>query len=100
MSSDTPKVRAKPKYLRRYETVNLKAPAEFSALCAAEQISPAELVRQFIADLCDIRPWVARSAYVSNGQAAVQAARAYHAIARQARAAKASAQGGGEWDES
>jgi len=70
-------------------SVNFRVPKEFEALCASEQIAPGELMRQFIADLCDIRAWTAASIFGGNGDAAHRAALAYHQVASAARQSKA-----------
>jgi len=70
-------------------TVNFGLPKEFDALCVSEQVSPGELLRQFIADLCDLRAWNTSSAFNSTGEPAHRAALAYHQLAKQARNAKA-----------
>jgi hypothetical protein len=100
MTTDTPppkppKPSKSPRRPRAFEpkraAINFRLPVEFVALCEREQIAPSELMRQFIADLCDLRAWTRDSAYAGSGEAAHRAALAYHAIASQARNAKARA---------
>jgi hypothetical protein len=96
MTNEKPK---KPRPKRVHQptrpALNIKLPNDLVALCAREQIAPAELVRGFIADLCDIRAWTTTSHYAANGEAAHRAALAYHAVASQARNAKAKARAAG-----
>ena len=88
-SNDTPKPKRKRVYQPKRHCLNIKLPNDLMALCAREQIEPSELVRGFIADLCDIRAWTTSSRYAGNGDAAHQAALAYHRVASQARQHKA-----------
>jgi hypothetical protein len=86
----------KPRKRRMYEpkraSLNIQLPNEFVALCAAQDVpvTAAQLVRSFIADLCGIAAWSRTSAYATLGEAAREAARAYHRVACQARRDKAS----------
>lgn len=64
--------------------VSFKLPREFEALCEREGVGANELVRQFVADLCDLRAWVQRSAFAGSGPEAHQAAQAWLAVARRA----------------
>ena len=86
--SDTPSPK-KPRPPRAFEpkrpAVNFRLPREFEALCEREQIAPGDVIRQFVADLCDLRAWTTTSAFAGNGEDAHQAAQAYHRIAQQAR---------------
>jgi hypothetical protein len=79
----------------RRDSLNIKLPREFVALCAAQDVpvTAAELVRYFIADLCGIPAWSQKSAYATLGPAAQEAARAYHRVACQARRDKVARQG-------
>jgi hypothetical protein len=100
--SDTPKPKkrqAKRTFEPKRPAVNFRLPREFEALCAREQIAPGDVIRQFVADLCDIRAWTTTSAFAGNGDAAHQAALAYHAIASRARAAKRQARAAGNDEE-
>jgi hypothetical protein len=36
-------------------TVTLRLPREFVAKCETDQVDPAEVLRDFIADLCELR---------------------------------------------
>lgn len=82
----------KPRPKRAHEpkrpAVNFRLPREFEALCEREGVEAGELIRQFVADLCDLRAWTTTSAFAGAGEQAHQAARAYLAIARQVRRAK------------
>jgi hypothetical protein len=69
--------------------VHFRLPPELEALCEREQITANALIRQFIADLCDIRAWTRNSAFAGSGVAAHRAAQDYLALARRARAMKA-----------
>lgn len=79
-----PKKRQRERAFRpKRGTVNFGLPKEFDALCASEDTSAGELLRQFIADLCDLRAWNASSTFNSSGEVAHRAALAWLAIARQ-----------------
>jgi len=82
-------------YQPKRDSLNIKLPREFTALCAAQDVpvTAAELVRHFIADLCGIPAWTTTSHYASLGPAAQEAARAYHQTASQARRDKTARQG-------
>lgn len=98
MTSETPTPQPKKRqraraYRPRRGNVNFGLPKEFDALCASEQVSPGELLKQFIADLCDLRAWNASSAFNSTGEPAHRAALAYYRVASQARRDKVARQG-------
>ena len=73
----------------RRPAVSFALPREFEALCEREGVNAGELMRQFVADLCDLRAWVQRSAFAGSGPEAHQAAQAWLAVARRARQSKA-----------
>lgn len=94
----TPPNKPRPKRVHQPKrpAVNFRLPREFEALCEREGIAAGEIIRQFVADLCDLRAWTERSAFAGNGREAHRAAQAWLAIAshspqnkRQARAAGA-----------
>ncbi len=89
----------KPRPKRAYEpkrpSINFRLPREFEALCERAQIAPGDVIRQFVADLCDLRAWTADSAFAGNGETAHRAALAYHRVASQARNAKAQTRAAG-----
>ena len=66
----------------RRPVVSFALPREFEALCEREGVNAGELMRQFVADLCDLRAWIQRSAFAGNGPEAHQAAQAWLAAAR------------------
>ena len=80
----------KPQRKRSYESpkrpsVNFRLPREFEALCEREGLAPSELMRQFVADLCDLRAWTTTSAFAGSGIEAHRAAQEWLTIARRAR---------------
>jgi hypothetical protein len=83
----------KPRKQRVHEpkrdSLNIHLPRAFVALCEASQVKPGAVVKDFIADLCAIAPWSQQSAYATLGEAAQEAACAYHRVACQARRDKA-----------
>jgi hypothetical protein len=88
----SPFSRAKPKkprkprvYEPKRDSLNINVPREFVALCAAAQVKPSAVVKDFIADLCGIPAWSQQSAFATLGPQAQEAARAYHRVACQAR---------------
>jgi hypothetical protein len=86
IQGDQPKKRQRPREFEpKRVSVNMRVPREFETMCQAEQIAPGELLRQFIADLCNLRAWTVQSAYDGNGEAAHRAALSYHLVASRAR---------------
>ncbi len=87
----------KPRKQRVHEpkrdSLNIHLPRAFVALCEASQVKPGAVVKDFIADLCAIAPWSQQSAYATLGEAAQEAACAYHRVACQARRDKVARQG-------
>lgn len=61
--------------------LTLQLPAEFTALCKDDDTSPEEVLRGFIADLCEITSWASdprKDGYSSNGSDERMYARQYY----------------------
>ena len=56
--------------------VTLMLPAEFAALCRADQVEPGTVLRGFVADLCQLA--YADAGYLCNGAWAHELARRYY----------------------
>ncbi len=61
--------------------VTIELPDEFIALCKQDQIKPENVLRGFIADLCQIQSWASsprKDGYCSNGSDERSLAREYY----------------------
>jgi hypothetical protein len=66
---------------RPKRAVPLKLPAEFIALCRRDQVQPEDVLRGFIADLCELVSWASNprtDGYASNGSDERQYAQDYY----------------------
>ena len=66
---------------RKNNRITLDLPPEFIALCKADGIEPAVVLRGFIADLCEIISWHSAprtDGYSSNGSDERRMAREYY----------------------
>jgi hypothetical protein len=61
--------------------VSLRLPPAFKALCDRDGMTMAQLLQSFAADLCGLAPLTRKTRYVSRGQDAQNAARAYYEAA-------------------
>jgi hypothetical protein len=63
------------------KSIKLALPEEFIALCESDGVTPEQVLRGFIADLCQIMNWVAHpraDGYSSNGSDERSMAREYY----------------------
>jgi hypothetical protein len=84
MSTDTPadKTTKTPKPSPNTRCpVSLRLPPEFKALCDRNGMTMAHMLQCFAADLCGIKPLTKKTKYMSRGEAAQAAARAYYEAA-------------------
>ncbi|MBA2673420.1 hypothetical protein [Ramlibacter sp.] len=81
LSAPTPQAAKKRPAPDRRCAVSLRLPPEFKALCDRDGMRMAQLIQSFAADLCAIKPLTKITKYVSRGEAAQAAARAYYEAA-------------------
>jgi len=64
---------------KRKRKVTISLPNEFLELCDSDRTEPERVLRQFIADVCEISSWTPRAdGYTSTGSDAGSLARDYY----------------------